>query len=129
MMEKITKYQVKFIRKGDKFIHPITRADLAEELEVHESTISRAVANKSLQLPDGKIVPLSKLFDRSLGIRTELKEIIAKENKKKPLSDSKIAEILNQQGYDLARRTVAKYRAMEGIDPAYMRKKQHNEPR
>ena len=129
MLEKITKYQVEFIRKGDKFIHPITRADLAEELEVHESTISRAVANKSLQLPDGKIVPLAKLFDRSLGIRTELKEIIAGEDKKKPLSDSKIAEILNQQGYDLARRTIAKYRAMERIDPAYMRKNQNNEPK
>lgn len=129
MLEKITKYQVEFIRKGDKFIHPLTRADLAEELEVHESTISRAVANKSLQLPDGKIVPLSKFFDRSLGIRTELKEIVAKENQNKPLSDSKIAEILNQKGYDLARRTIAKYRAMEGIDPAYMRKTQYNEPK
>jgi RNA polymerase sigma-54 factor len=127
MLEKITKYQVEFIRNGDKFIHPITRADLAEELEVHESTISRAVANKSLQLPDGKIVPLSKFFDRSLGIRTELKEIVAKENRKKPLSDSKIAEILKQKGFDLARRTIAKYRTMEGIDPAYMRKNQYNE--
>lgn len=127
MLEKITKYQVDFIRKGAKYINPITRADLAEELEVHESTISRAVANKSLQLPDGKIVPLSRFFDRSLGVRTELKEIINKESKKKPLSDSKIAEILNQKGYDLARRTVAKYRAMENIDPAYMRKKHDNE--
>jgi len=60
-------------------------------------------------------------------VRTELKEIINKESKKKPLSDSKIAEILNQKGYDLARRTVAKYRAMENIDPAYMRKKHDNE--
>jgi len=127
MMEKISKYQEPFIRKGDRYITPITRADLAEELDVHESTISRAVSNKSLQLPDGKMIPLSKFFDRSLGVRTVLKEIIDEENKKKPLSDSKIAELLNEKGYDLARRTVAKYRAMEGIDPAYMRKKQANE--
>jgi len=127
MLEKITKYQSKFIRKGDKFLNPITRATLAEELEVHESTISRAVANKSLQLPGGTIIPLSRLFDRSLGVRTELKEIIKTEDKQKPLSDSKIAEILNQKGYDLARRTIAKYRAMEGIEPAFMRKKQYND--
>ena len=122
LLEKIAAYQVGFIRKGEKYMTPLTRASLADELEVHESTISRAVSNKSLQLPDGKIIPLSQFFDRSLGIRAELKEIIANENKNKPLSDSKIAEELGNRGHDLARRTVAKYRSMEGILPAHMRK-------
>ena len=122
LLEKIANYQVNFIRNGEKYLTPITRASLAKELEVHESTISRAVSNKSIQMPDGKIIPLSKFFDRSLGIRSELKEIIQKENKKKPLSDSKLTEMLNERGYDLARRTIAKYRAMENIFPAHMRK-------
>lgn len=122
LLEKIAKYQNKFIRNGDKYIFPMTRAVLAKELEVHESTISRAVSNKSIQMPNGKIIPLAKFFDRSLGIRTELMEIIKKEDKNKPLSDTKITEILNKRGHVLARRTVAKYRLMEGILPAYMRK-------
>ncbi len=127
LMEKITQYQSGFIREGEKHIIPITRAEIADELEVHESTISRAVASKSLQLPDGKIIPLAMFFDRSLGIRTEIKELIEKENKRKPLSDSKIVDELKAKGYEIARRTVAKYRGMEGIFPAYMRKKQYNE--
>jgi RNA polymerase sigma-54 factor len=128
LLEKIANYQVSFIRNGEKYLTPITRASLAKELEVHESTISRAVSNKSIQMPDGKIVPLSKFFDRSLGIRSELKEIIQKENKKKPLSDSKLTEMLNERGYDLARRTIAKYRAMENIFPAHMRKIHYEKP-
>ena len=94
LLEKITHYQKAFINLGDKYIDPMTRASLAEELNVHESTISRAVANKSVQLPGGKIIPMSKFFDRSLGIRAELKEIIENENPKKPLSDAKIGEKL-----------------------------------
>lgn len=119
LMEKLCIYQKDFILKGNAHIHPLTRAQLAEEIGVHESTISRAVSNKSAQLPSGQIIPISKFFDRSLHIRTALKEIIAKEEK--PLSDSKIAELLSQKGYNIARRTVAKYRATEGILPAHLR--------
>jgi RNA polymerase sigma-54 factor len=122
LMEKIANYQKMFILKGEKFLYPMTRAELAKELEVHESTISRAVATKSVQMPDGKIIPLSKFFDRSLGVRFVLKSIIEDENASTPLSDTKIKEILEEKGYKVARRTVAKYRAMEGILPAYLRK-------
>ena len=126
LLEKITRYQKAFINKGEKYIHPMTRASLAKELGVHESTISRAVSNKTVQMPGGRIIPLAKFFDRSLGVRAELKEIIEIENSKNPLSDKKIAGILKERGYEVARRTVAKYRSMEGILPAHMRKKEKN---
>lgn len=121
LMHKLAEEQRQFILKGDKFLKPMTRASVAEDLDVHESTISRAVSSKSVQLPSGKIVPISQFFDRSLHIRTVIKEIIAKEDK--PLSDSKITDLLSEQGFSIARRTVAKYRTMEGILPAHLRKK------
>ena len=123
LLEIITHYQKAFINKGAKYINPMTRASLAKELDLHESTISRAVSNKTVQMPGGRIIPLSKFFDRSLGIRAELKEIIDNENQKNPLSDAKIADKLKERGHEVARRTVAKYRSMEGILPAHVRKK------
>jgi RNA polymerase sigma-54 factor len=81
--------------------------------------LARAVADKAVQLPNKKIEPLSKWFDRSLHIRTVLLQIIAQEVK--PLSDTQIAGILVEHGFSVARRTVAKYRAMEGILPARLR--------
>ena len=119
MMRRLAKYQRKFILNGDAYLRPITRAQLSVELDVHESTISRAVSGKALQLPNKQIIPLAKMFDRSLHIRTAIKEIISDE--KKPLSDQQITNILQNHGYDIARRTVAKYRNMEGILPARLR--------
>ena len=119
MMERLVKKQRDFILKGDAYSKPITRVELAEELEVHESTISRSVAGKSVQLPSGKIIPISKFFDRSLHIRAAMKTIIQTEAE--PLSDTRIAELLSDQGYHIARRTVAKYRSMEGILPGHLR--------
>jgi RNA polymerase sigma-54 factor len=119
LMQRLVVLQREFILKGDAHLSPVTRARLAIELEVHESTVSRAVSGKSLQLPNGRIIPLSKLFDRSLHIRTALRQIIAHE--REPLSDTEISEMLNKQGYQVARRTVAKYRTMEGILPARFR--------
>ncbi|MDA1330057.1 MAG: hypothetical protein DWG76_04685 [Chloroflexi bacterium] len=120
LMQVLAVLQKQFIVKGDAHMKPITRSSLADELGVHESTVSRAVAGKSVQLPSGKIVPLAQFFDRSLHIRTALKKIVG--NEKKPLSDTKLAKQLAEQGYEIARRTVAKYRNMEGILPAHMRK-------
>lgn len=120
LLMRVVGMQRDYIIKGEKYIKPVTRAQLSRELEVHESTISRAVANKAVQLPNKRIVPLSSFFDRSLNIRSELKEII--ENEVKPYSDSDLVEILGQRGYEVARRTVAKYRAIEGILPAHLRK-------
>ncbi len=119
LMQRIVVLQRNYLLHGDAYLLPITRAQLAVELEVHESTISRAVSGKAVQLPNMRILPLSKFFDRSLHVRTALREIISSEIR--PLSDTEIAEQLIQQGYPVARRTVAKYRAMEGILPARFR--------
>jgi RNA polymerase sigma-54 factor len=119
LMRRLVSIQRSFILQGDAFLIPITRAQLSVELEVHESTISRAVSGKAVQLPNRKIIPLSKWFDRSLNIRTALMQIIAEEEL--PLSDTQIAQRLDNQGFHIARRTVAKYRSMEGILPARLR--------
>jgi RNA polymerase sigma-54 factor len=119
LLQRMVVIQRQFILHGDANLCPVTRAQLAFELNVHESTISRAVSGKALQLPNRRIIPLSKLFDRSLHIRTALRQIIEKESK--PLSDTQISKLLDKQGYSVARRTVAKYRAMEGILPARYR--------
>jgi RNA polymerase sigma-54 factor len=111
--------QRNFILKGEKHLIPVTRAQLAHELEVHESTISRAVANKAVQMPNGRIIPMSSFFDRSLNVRTILREMIAGETY--PMSDAELVCQLSRQGINIARRTVAKYRAMEGILPANLR--------
>jgi RNA polymerase sigma-54 factor len=120
LMQVIAVLQRTFIMSGDAHLKPVTRASIADELGVHESTVSRAVSGKSVQLPSGKIVPLAQFFDRSLHIRTALKKIIKDEPR--PLSDTKLARMLAKQGFSVARRTVAKYRMMEGILPAHMRK-------
>jgi RNA polymerase sigma-54 factor len=122
LMQVLAVIQRQFIMSGDAHLRPFTRAAIADELGVHESTVSRAVAGKSVEMPNGKIVPLSQFFDRSLHIRTALKKIVKDEPK--PLSDTKLARLLAKQGYSIARRTVAKYRTMEGILPAHLRKAQ-----
>ena len=120
LMRAIIRSQESFIRNGESELVSITRAEIAKELSVHESTISRAVANKSVMLPNRKVVPLSIFFDRSLNVRSVIRDLIRDEPK--PLTDAGIVTILRGMGYDVARRTVAKYRAMEGILPARLRK-------
>ncbi len=119
LMQQLAKHQRHFILCGDAYLEPMTRASLAKSLEVHESTISRAVANKAVQLPNGHMISLSRFFDRSLHIRTALRKIIAQETR--PLTDTTIVKLLQEQGFSVARRTVAKYRAIEGILPAHLR--------
>ncbi len=120
LLTRVVSLQREYIIKGEKYLKPVTRAHLSRELEVHESTISRAVANKAVQLPNKRIVPLASFFDRSLNVRSVLKEIIEKEPK--PYSDSDLVDMLGEKGYSVARRTVAKYRSIEGILPAHLRK-------
>lgn len=120
LVRLIIKLQRNFIMEGDKYLVPITRASVAKTLGVHESTISRAVSGKLIQLPNKRIIPFTKFFDRSLHIRSELVKIVQNENE--ALSDQKIAEILNDRGYNVARRTVAKYRSIEGIMTARLRR-------
>ncbi len=121
LMEVIVGRQREFILEGDRKLLPMTRAELATRIGVHESTVSRAVANKGIALPDGRIIPLARFFDRSLSVRDRIKELIGQELK--PLTDDEIASVLIQDGVRIARRTVAKYRSIEGILPARLRKK------
>jgi RNA polymerase sigma-54 factor len=123
LMQRLVVIQRDFILQGESHLRPLTRAEMADQLQVHESTMSRAVSDKAIQLPNHRIVPLSMFFDRSLHVRSVLKAIIDQETS--PLSDSHLAQILTGQGYPVARRTVAKYRAMEGILPAHLRMQVH----
>ena len=119
LMQRVVMLQKAFILNGEEELVPLTRAQLSKELGVHESTISRAVSGKSVQLPNSRIVPLSMFFDRSLNVRTILRNMIDREPR--PLNDTELVNLLARQGIFVARRTVAKYRAMEGILPAHLR--------
>jgi RNA polymerase sigma-54 factor len=119
VMENLVAQQREYILKGDRYLRPMTRAELADKIGVHESTISRAVAQKAVAFPDGRILPLSRFFDRSLSVRDRIKEIV--KNEKRPLTDEQIAKKLHKEGIKIARRTVAKYRSIEGILPARLR--------
>ncbi len=119
MMRILVSAQRDFILQGNRYLLPMTRAEIAAKLGVHESTVSRAVKSKSVALPDGRIIPLRRFFDRSLPVRQCIKDIIASEDK--PLTDEKISQILKEEGICVARRTVAKYRDMMQILPSRLR--------
>ncbi|RAU84129.1 RNA polymerase factor sigma-54 [Pontibacter arcticus] len=132
-MEAIVKYQHAFFLEGDESeLRPMILKDIAEEIGMDISTVSRVANSKAVQTEFG-IYPLKYFF--SEGIATDsgedassrevkhiLKEIIEGESKRKPLSDEKIEQILNEKGYNIARRTVAKYREQLNIPVARLRK-------
>lgn len=89
---------------------PLTQSQLSTFLRVHESTVSRAVAEKFLQLPSGRVVPLHHFFDRALSHRKLVANVVASENPAHPYSDQEISDILRRMGVQIARRTVMKYR-------------------
>lgn len=103
--------QAGFVMTGDyKFLTNLTRSQMAKDLGVHESTISRATNGKFLQISNGEVVSFDVLFKPALRIQKMIEEILAHENPDNPLSDERIAEILAQKGVKVARRTVNKYR-------------------
>ena len=121
--ECILDRQETFFRKGPGHLVPLSLADVAGRIGVHESTVSRAVKDKYIQCSMG-VYPLSYFFSRSLGTHSAggeetaspdaakalLKKLIAGEDRKKPLSDQKLCQLMTEQGCPLSRRTVAKYR-------------------
>ncbi|HNP85161.1 MAG TPA: RNA polymerase factor sigma-54 [Kouleothrix sp.] len=111
--------QEAYLRYGVRHLAALTRAEIAAVLGVHESTVSRATANKYVQLPSKEIVPFSHFFTASLSIKDVIQELIA--NETTPLTDQDIVEILRQRGLDVARRTVTKYRGQLGILPSTLR--------
>lgn len=111
--------QQEFLADGATALKPLTRAEAAAALDLHESTVSRAVADKHVLLPDCTIVPLARFFGVSGGIDAELRRII--ESADGPMSDRHLALRLCEAGYPVARRTVAKHRARLGLSAAPMR--------
>ena len=118
----ICELQENFLRGGVRELRPLTRALVAQQVGVHESTVSRATANKYVMLPNRKVIPFSDFFTPSLSTKDIIKEIIEREAQKgQTLTDRKICDLLLKQGIRIARRTVAKYRAELGILPSTMR--------
>ncbi len=100
-----------FVATGEyNFLRPLTRTRLAKELELHESTVSRATQGKFVQLATGEIVSFEVFFKPALRIQRMIEEILGRENPENPLSDEQIAELLAKKGVNVARRTVNKYR-------------------
>ena len=119
LMRCLIDYQKDFLIRGERALKPLTRAQIAESMGVHESTVSRAVAGKYVELPCGEVVSLETFFDSAAPIKRRIEELVAHEEE--PLSDRAIAERLSEQGYDVARRTVAKYRNATNILPSSLR--------
>lgn len=132
VMECIVEKQRMFFEKGTAFLRPLTLQQVASEINMHESTVSRVTTNKYVQTPRG-VFELKFFFSSSLGTmdgneisaksaKDRIRRIIEDENAFNPLSDQKIADILRADGLNIARRTVAKYREQLNILPARMRK-------
>ncbi len=131
--EAIIERQKDFLDHGEEAMKPLVLADIAEVVEMHESTISRVTTRKYLHTPRG-IFELKYFFSSHVStdaggecsataIRAIIKKLVAAENPRKPLSDSKIADILGDQGINVARRTIAKYRETLAIAPSNERKR------
>jgi RNA polymerase sigma-54 factor len=93
-----------------QYLRPLTRTKMAEDLGLHESTVSRATMGKFVEICTGEVVPFEVFFKPALRVRKMIEEILATENPRNPLSDERIAAILAQRGVKIARRTVSKYR-------------------
>jgi RNA polymerase sigma-54 factor len=119
VVEALADEQREFLVDGPIALRPLTRAQLAARLGVHESTVSRAVAGRSALLPSGRVVPLSAFFTAALSAQEALRRIVARE--RQALSDDELAAELARRGHRIARRTVAKYRALLGIPPSAQR--------
>ncbi|MFC5693957.1 RNA polymerase factor sigma-54 [Pseudomonas sp. GCM10022186] len=130
---QIVEHQRGFLEYGEEAMKPLVLHDIAEAVGMHESTISRVTTQKYMHTPRG-IYELKYFFSShvstseggecsSTAIRAIIKKLVAAENPKKPLSDSKIAGLLEAQGIQVARRTVAKYRESLGIAPSSERKR------
>ena len=133
VMNFIVDRQRDFFEKGIEFLRPLTLREVAEVISMHESTVSRVTNEKYVQTPRG-VLPLKFFFSSALStasgedasarsIRAKLEKMVADEKPAKPLTDQQIVHLFEEQGIQIARRTVAKYRDQLGILPARMRKR------
>lgn len=131
--ESIVKHQIEFFEKGPEFIKPMILKDIAQDIEMHESTVSRVTTNKFVYTPRG-MYELKYFFNSGISksdgdslasesVKLKIKNLVSAEDPKKPLSDQKIVDLLKKEGIQIARRTVAKYRDVLGILPSSKRKK------
>jgi RNA polymerase sigma-54 factor len=130
--QAIVDRQRMFFEHGDVAMRPLTLKEIAEAVELHESTISRVTTQKYMMTPRG-LFEFKYFFGSSLAteeggatsstaIRALIKQFIDAETRSKPMSDNSIADLLGKQGFVVARRTVAKYRELMNIPPANQRK-------
>lgn len=130
--ESIVRFQRPFLEKGIKYLKPLVLRDVADDIGMHESTVSRVTTNKYVHTPQG-LYELKFFFKSKVGskmgemvsseaVRARIREMIDSEDPHKPLSDSQIASLLRKEGMLVARRTVAKYREQMGIAPSSRRK-------
>jgi RNA polymerase sigma-54 factor len=133
VMNFIVDRQREFFERGVQYLRPLTLREVADHIDMHESTVSRVTNQKFVQTPRG-VYPLKFFFSSGLsttsgqdisarGVRDKIKTLVAEENPKKPLTDQKIVDLLDEEGIEIARRTVAKYRDQLGILPARMRRR------
>lgn len=135
ILEKVVDKQMEYFDKGQKYLRPMTLKDMAEELGIHESTVSRAIKDKYILTSFGT-VKIKDLFTTGLSqvqgngediavvnIKKQIKEMIDNEDKKKPLSDQIICDELNKKNLNISRRTVAKYREEMEIKSSSKRKR------
>ena len=131
---EIVKKQEGFFRHGVTAMRPLTLREVAEQIEMHESTVSRVTSNKYLACPRGTF-ELKYFFSSGVSaadgegasseaIKARIRALCEAEDPKKVLSDQKLADLLNEEGFDLARRTVAKYREAIGIGSSAQRRRQ-----
>lgn len=132
VVECIVKFQREFLDKGLKFLKPLVLKDIAEEIGVHESTVSRVTSNKYVQTPRG-LFELKYFFSTAMSnddgsdvaveyIKEKIRNIVRDEDPKNPLSDKQIVEILKESGISVARRTATKYREAIGVLSSTRRK-------
>jgi len=133
VMSFIVDRQRDFFEKGVEHLRPLTLREVAEHIDMHESTVSRVTNDKYVQTPRG-VLPLKFFFSSGLstdygedvsarGIRARIQKLVTDEDPKKPLTDQAIVDVLKKEGVQIARRTVAKYRDQLGILSARMRKR------
>lgn len=131
--ESIVKHQKEFFEKGNEYIKPMILRDIANDVGIHESTVSRVTTNKYVHTPRG-IFELKYFFNSGIStddgdslasesVKMKIKDLVSQEEPKNPLSDQKIVDLLKKDGIQIARRTVAKYRDVLGILPSSKRKK------
>jgi len=129
----IVKFQRDFFDRGVEYLKPLVLRDVADDIEMHESTVSRVTTNKYVQTPQG-LFELKYFFNSGINttegdavasesVKSKIRDIIGAENPRKPHSDQKIVELLRRQGIDIARRTVTKYREMLNLGSSTQRRR------